>query len=86
MEYRVDITNIAMKALRKYRPTDQQRLLMAIRALADNPTPPRSKKLSGRKNIWRVRVFDEYRISYEVFRSELRILVIEVSTRGGADR
>ena len=86
MEYTVYIISSAMKALRKFRKTDQQKLLMAIRALADEPTPPRSKMLSGMKNIWRIRVFDNYRISYEVDRGELRVLVIEIATRGSAYR
>ena len=44
------------------------------------------QKLSGMKNIWRIRVFDNYRISYEVDRGELRVLVIEIATRGSAYR
>ena len=69
MEYTVYIISSAMKALRKFRKADQQKLLMAIRALADEPTPPRSKKLSGMKNKSKTQNHGTWRV---VIRSSLR--------------
>lgn len=42
-----------------------QRIIPHIKALANNPRPPGSKKLAGSRNDWRVRVGD-YRVVYEI--------------------
>ncbi len=41
------------------------RVIAAIRLLAQNPRPPGSRKLTGAKNDWRIRVGD-YRVIYEI--------------------
>ena len=46
---------------------------------ADNPIPPKAKKLSGRDG-YRIRVGD-YRIIYEIQKSVLVVLIIDIGHR-----
>jgi len=55
------------------------RILKRIEALADDPTPPGSEKLSG-KERYRVRQ-GLYRIIYEIDGDELLVTVIKVGHR-----
>ena len=41
------------------------RVITAIRSLASDPRPPGSRKLTGSKSDWRIRVGD-YRVLYEI--------------------
>ena len=56
------------------------RLWEAIGALADDPRPPRVKKLAGREADWRIRVGD-WRIIYRVDDGRLVVLVVEAGAR-----
>jgi mRNA interferase RelE/StbE len=47
--------------------------------LADNPIPPKAKKLSGRDG-YRIRVGD-YRIIYEIQKNILVVLIIDIGHR-----
>jgi mRNA interferase RelE/StbE len=47
--------------------------------LSENPIPPKAKKLSGR-NGYRIRVGD-FRIIYEIQKSILVVLVIDIGHR-----
>jgi len=52
----------------------------AVLALADNPRPTGCKKLTGSKNIFRVRV-STYRIVYEVQDKMITVFVFDVDHR-----
>lgn len=63
--YKVFLERHAERDLRKLAEGLFARAIAAIRALAQNPRPPGSRKLAGAKNYWRIRVGD-YRVVYEV--------------------
>lgn len=58
---------------------DVRRILACIAALADDPRPPGSKKLSGQER-YRLRQGD-YRILYEIEDDKLIICVVKVRHR-----
>ena len=62
MSYRVELVKSAERALRRLPVEDAARVGRAIDALADEPRPRASKKLSGLA-MWRLRV-GEYRVLY----------------------
>jgi mRNA interferase RelE/StbE len=77
--YQLRIERRAQKALAKISQPHQDRIVEAIRALADDPRPPGAKKLSGR-NGWRLRV-GVYRVIYEIQDNELVVLVVSIGHR-----
>jgi mRNA interferase RelE/StbE len=79
MSYRIEILRSARKQLEKIEERDLNRIIDAIRLLAENPHPSGSKKLSGRQ-AWRIRI-GTYRVIYEVHDKELVILVVTVDHR-----
>ncbi len=79
MRYTIEILRTARKQLERVEPQDQDRLISAILALAENPRPSGSKRLSGRL-AWRIRV-GAYRVIYEIHNDRLMILVVAVGHR-----
>jgi mRNA interferase RelE/StbE len=77
--YTVEILRSAQKQLAKIHREDRLPIIEAIRALAGDPRPRGSKKLSGRP-AWRVRV-GRYRIIYEIHDKRLVLLVVTVGHR-----
>ena len=61
--YAVRFSPMASRDLRGLPAQVVQRLLPRIEALANDPRPAGSKKLSGEKDIWRIRIGD-YRAVY----------------------
>ena len=81
MPYTVEILRRAEKTLRDL--TDRKfyhRLREAIDALAAEPRPHGCTKLSGTRNIYRVRVGD-HRVIYQVVDDRLLVLVIDIGHR-----
>lgn len=66
-------------------PSDQDRIMEAIRVLEDDPRPLGSKKLSGIKpnvrNAYRIRI-GNYRVGYQVFDRELMVFIVAAAERG----
>jgi mRNA interferase RelE/StbE len=60
--------------------SEQRRIAKKVDALADNPTPPGSQKLSGKENIFRFRV-GNYRVIYKIRKRVLVVLVLNVGHR-----
>lgn len=83
--YRVRVARRADRGLRAVRlgdPSGYKRLTAAIRALADDPRPVGSTKLTGvDPPAWRVRV-GNYRIVYEIDDSQVLVVVVNVAPRG----
>jgi len=77
--YKLVFKRSVAKDLRAIPKTDVGRILKRIEALADDPTPPGSEKLSG-KERYRVRQ-GLYRIIYEIDGDELLVTVIKVGHR-----
>ncbi len=59
---------------------DRQRIVTHIRSLARDPRPFGSEKLSGRENLYRLRV-GRYRVVYSVGDAELVVLIVRVGHR-----
>ena len=68
------------KDLRKIPEVDVLEILAAVEALAGNPFPIGSMKLSGTQDVHRIRV-GKYRVIYDVMGKELVIEVIRVAHR-----
>lgn len=80
MRYSIEFQPTARKALANLPRTIQVRVGRALNALAEEPHPTGSKKLSGKHDIWRLRVGD-YRALYTIERGRLVILVLKVGHR-----
>jgi mRNA interferase RelE/StbE len=63
--YQVVVERSAEKDLKRLSSGIRSRVAVALRALGGNPRPLGSRKLTGTKNDWRVRV-GNYRIIYEI--------------------
>ena len=76
MKYRVDFTAAAARQIKKLPRTARDRILETIEQLGFDPR----KKLVGEQTAWRVRVGD-YRVIYDVFDSELTVIVVRAAHR-----
>ena len=59
---------------------DDQRVDAAILALAENPRPPRSKKIAGEEDLYRIRV-GVWRVLYRIKDELLLVVVLRVRHR-----
>ena len=75
----VRIEKTPRKFLKTLQISDKKRIDAALTLLADNPIPPKAKKLSGRDG-YRIRVGD-YQIIYEIQKSVLVISVSDIVAR-----
>lgn len=80
MSYQVLVERRALKELSKL-PTDiSRRVTSAIDGLSGQPRPHNSKKLSGSRDQWRVRIGD-YRILYEINDKSREVRVYAIGHR-----
>jgi mRNA interferase RelE/StbE len=79
VNYRVFILPRAQKEWERLPKADYWHVKVAILALAQNPRPPGSKKLSGRDG-WRIRQGD-YRVIYEIDDDAKTVTVLRVRHR-----
>ena len=78
--YRIEISRTAEKQLTKLPQIDQKRVVNSILALADDPFPKGSRKLTGYDDMYRIRV-GRYRILYSVSGRKLVIIVLKIGHR-----
>ena len=78
-QYRVIVRKSVSKDLKGVPKKDVRRILSAIQALADDPHPPGTKKLSGQER-YRLRQ-GNYRILYEIEDERLIVCVVRVGNR-----
>ena len=78
--YEIEISRTAEKQLEKLSREDQLRVVRAVLALAEEPHPRGSRKLSGYDDVFRIRV-GRYRVLYSVFESRLVIIILKVGHR-----
>ena len=71
--------SVLRKDLAKLPKADTQRIIEAIRALADNPRPPGVQKLSGQE-CYRIRQGD-YRIVFSIQDQERTVWITKVGHR-----
>ena len=77
--YKITFRKSVSKDLKKIPKKDVLRILEAIKALAENPRPPQSKKLSGQEK-YRLRQ-GNYRVLYSIEDEKLIIQVVKVGNR-----
>jgi mRNA interferase RelE/StbE len=82
--YKIVFKPSVSKDLKKIPKNDVQRILSAIRTLANDPRPPQSKKLSGQE-VYRLRQ-GNYRIIYSIEDGQLIISIVRVRHRRDAYR
>ena len=73
---RIEISQTAERQLKKLPRGDQKRVIRSILALADDPRPTGSRKLSGYDDVFRIRV-GQYRVLYSVARSTLIVVILK---------
>jgi mRNA interferase RelE/StbE len=79
--YRVLIKPSAAKEIEAVgQKEDRERIVTRIRSLARDPRPFGSEKLSGRGDLYRIRV-GRYRVVYSVGDAELVVLIVRVGHR-----
>ncbi len=79
-EYSITLARSARRELEALDSNIILRILSKIEALAVHPRPHGSKKLSGEKHLWRIRIGD-YRVIYSVLDKEQRIDITAVRHR-----
>ena len=77
---RVEISRTAERQLKKLVKADQAHVVRTILALADDPFPRGSRRLSGYDDVFRVRT-GRYRVLYSVSKSKLIVVVLKVGHR-----
>ncbi len=80
MTYRIEFTTAAARQVKKLPRPARSKVLDAIAALADDPRPHGSRKLTGEDTAWRLRTGD-YRVIYEVNDAVLAITVVRTAHR-----
>jgi mRNA interferase RelE/StbE len=83
MPYDVVFSRTALKELRKIAMNEQDILIQAAEALAENPRPDGCKKLKGNNGYYRIRVGD-YRIIYDIQDDILYIEILHMKHRKDA--
>jgi mRNA interferase RelE/StbE len=78
--HRIVMTAAARRGMLALPKDVVRRIDACILALVQKPRPPRSVKLKGETDLWRVRVGD-YRILYQIEDDRLLVIVIRVAHR-----
>ncbi len=78
--YDIEISKTAENQLKKLNPDDQRRVVRAILALAGEPHPRGSRKLSGYDDVFRIRV-GTYRVIYSVSGKRLVVIILKIGHR-----
>ena len=78
--YRVVVERSAEKDLRKLPRDVGFRVASALRGLAGDPHPAGSRKLTGTKHDWRIRI-GSYRVIYEIVESTKLLRVYRIRHR-----
>ena len=76
----VRISSSAERQFRKLASDSQRRIGQAVQALATDPLPRGSRKLTGYDDVFRIRV-GHYRILYSVSSTMLIIVVLKIGHR-----
>ena len=78
-KYRIEIKKSAAKELARFPKKDLKQIISRIKALADNPRPPNSKKLCAEEK-YRIRQ-GKYRILYQIEDNVLLVYVVKIAHR-----
>lgn len=80
MPYGIEYTPNAIRQLDRINKADRKRIIAKIDALAENPFPKSGAKLTGHKELYRIRVGD-YRVVYTVDQRIVCVIIAEVGHR-----
>ena len=80
MAYTVLFQPAARRELNDLQRPDQRRVLAAIESLAANPRPPGCTKMSGFRDIWRIRI-GIFRVIYRIEDARLIVEIIRIGHR-----
>ena len=80
MSYEVQILPKVARQIKALSVEVRQDILLTIRSLANEPRPIGVKKLSGEKDVYRVRV-GNYRVLYQIVDKVLVVVVVSVGHR-----
>ena len=83
--YEIFLERRAEKDLRQLSSESFERIIAKIQSLSENPKPRGSRKITGSKNDWRIRIGD-YRAIYEIDQKESRVKIMRVRHRREAYR
>lgn len=78
--FEIRISRRAERRLRKLSSDGRDRVVRAVRALADDPVPRGSRRLTGYDDVFRIRI-GPYRVLYSVAASTLTVLVLKIGHR-----
>jgi len=78
--YEIEISRTAEKQLKELAGEDQPRVVRALLALADQPRPRGSRKLTGYNDVFRIRV-GRFRVLYSVSDTRLVIFILKIGPR-----
>jgi len=78
--YRIKWRKTTKKDLRRIPSREVSKIVLAVEALAANPTPHGSIKLQGSDCAYRLRIGD-YRVVYEVYENTVVVEVVKVGHR-----
>ena len=78
--FEIRISRRAERQLRKLSSDGRDRVVRAVRALADDPVPRGSRRLTGYDDVFRIRI-GPYRVLYSVATSTLTVLVLKIGHR-----
>ena len=80
--YELEIEIKAVREVKKFPKSDQEKIIKKIESLKENPRPFGYEPLQGElSDYYRVR-FGNYRIIYEICDTKLFVLVVKIATRG----
>lgn len=80
MPYQIELTNMANRQLRKLSHAIQENIGISIDALICNPRPQGCLKMTGFRDVYRIRERD-YRIIYQIKDQKLLVLILEIGHR-----
>jgi len=83
--YEVRILPTARRELAALPTRDRKRADAAILTLAENPRPPRCKKIAGEEDLYRIRI-GVWRVLYRIKDELLLVVVVRVRHRSDAYR
>lgn len=78
--YKIEISKTAERQFTKLGEKDQLRIARVINQLAVDPHPQGCRKLTGYKDVFRIRV-GNYRIIYSVEKKRLIIIILKIGHR-----
>jgi len=78
-EYKILITDSAVKELEAIPDKDLKKIVLRIRSLAQNPRPQGSQKLSAQER-YRIRMGD-YRVVYSIEDKKSEVIIVKIGHR-----